>query len=736
MTGKTIGRYTVLPKLGHGGMGEVYLAVDTSLQRKVALKILPPEAQADPSSRERLLREARAAAAIDHPYVCKIFEVGEAEGVIFIAMEFVEGETLGERLRSGPLGWQEAVRIAGEVAEALARAHEKGVVHRDLKPSNVMLAPDGHVKVLDFGLAKRVCSSGAELQTAATLTVEGALLGTPAYMSPEQARGVPVDHRTDIFSLGLLLYEMLSGHNPFQKPSLVETLAAILKETPPPLGRYNPDCPRRLEDTVARMLAKEAERRHPSAREVCNALRSISSEPSGFSATPRSNGLSIAVLPFANLSADPEQEYFSEGITEDIIAQLSKIPGCRVIARTSVMRYRNTDKDIAEIARELSVNNVLEGSVRRAGSRVRITTALVDASTNRQLWAEVYDRELDDIFAVQADVARQIAAALATTLSPTALRRLDTAPRDSEAYQLYLKGRYFLNRLLPDEVRKAIRHFQEALDLDPTLANSYAGLSTCYALAAHYDYMPPREGFPRAQAAARRALELDEQLAEAHVSMGLALMFYDWNWRAAENSFRRAISLDPNRADARMYYSWWLALRQRSEEAIAEARQAVRLDPLGFAATSLAWVLVTAGCFDEAIEVSLRTLEFDPNSLQARNTLGIAYMGKGMFEEGIREIRSWTWRKANLAIAYAVAGRNEEARAIVDEVASRPSERRPSDIAYVCALIGDSEQAARWLEKAYEERDYMLACHLANRWAKGHQHPILKAYLQRMGLET
>lgn len=734
MTGRTLGRYVVLPKLGHGGMGEVYLALDTSLDRKVALKILPPETQADPATRERFLREARAAAAIDHPYICKIFEAGEAEGVFYIAMEFVEGETLGERLRNGPLDWREAVRIAGEVAEALARAHEKGVVHRDLKPSNVMLAPDGHVKVLDFGLAKRLAFAGAQAETAATLTVEGALLGTPAYMSPEQARGMPVDHRSDIFSLGLLLYEMLSGHNPFQKSSLAETLAAILKETPPPVGRYNSDCPRRLEDTVARMLAKDAGQRHASAREACDALRGIASDSTGVGAAPQPNGLSIAVLPFANLSTEPEQEYFSDGITEDIIAQLSKIPGCRVIARTSVMRYRNTQKDLAEIARELGVNNVLEGSVRRAGNRVRITTALVDAATNRQIWAEVYDRELHDIFAVQSDVARQIAAALATTLSPTAMRRLDAVARDSEAYQLYLKGRYFLNRLLPDEVRKAIRHFQEALDLDPTLAASYAGLSTCYALAAHYDYMPPREGFPRAKAAARKALELDEQLAEAHVSMGLALMFYDWNWQAAENSFRRAISLDPNRADARMYYSWWLALRQRSEEAIAEARQAVRLDPLGFAPVSLAWVLVTAGCFDEAIELSLRTLEFDPNSLQARNTLGLAYMGKGLYEEGIREIKTWTWRKGNLAIAYAVAGQREQARQVLEEIASQPSQRRPSDMAYAWALLGATEEAVRWLEQAYEERDYMLACHLANRWARGRACGELMAYLGRMGL--
>ena len=738
MIGKTFSHYTILRKLGQGGMGLVYLAHDTWLDRRVALKSLPEVAQRDPVARERFIREARSAAAIDHPYVCKIYEAGEFEGEAFIAMEFVEGDTLEYRLRAGPLPWTAAVGLAVEIAEALSRAHEKGVIHRDLKPSNVMLMADGHAKVLDFGLAKRVASDDQETVTGSALTQAGTVLGTPSYMSPEQLRARALDHRTDIFSLGIILYQMLSGIHPFRKASSMETGMAILSERPSPVSRFCQDCPARLDQVVGRMLAKEPSQRYDSVRQLLEDLRVSELGRSPVATAVRPSLASVAVLPFVSMGAaqEPEQEYFADGITEDIITQLSKIFGIKVIARTSVMRYKNSQKDLSDIGRELGVRHVLEGSVQRLGNRVRIRSGLVDTESSRQLWGEVYDRQLEDIFAIQTEVSRHIADALSLTLSPIRKATTEKGPASIEAYQRYLRGRYFLNKLTPDSIRKALDYLEGALEIDDRYAQAWAAISICYAISGHFDYIPRNEAFPKAKNAAQQALDLDDSVNEAHASMGLVHLFHDWDWQAADRSFRRAIELNDNWADVHTYYSWALCMMERFDEALSEARRALEIDPLSpFVSSNLGWVLIQANRCDEALEQFWHTLEIDPNYFPVQSLIGLAYVGKGMYDQAIERLRQFSWRKSMLGLAYALAGRHDEARAILAEItdASRGIRTPPSEIAQIYLYLGEREQAAHWLDRAYEERDYMLAANKPQ-WAPARTDPLVVNYLRRIGL--
>lgn len=733
MTSEAFGRYQLLSKLGKGGMGEVFLAYDASLDRKIALKFLAETSQDDPAARGRFVREARAAASIDHPYICKIYEAGECDGRAFIAMELIEGCTLSERLRSGPLSWEQARVIALEIAEALMKAHEKNIVHRDLKPSNIMLLKDGHLKVLDFGLALRIITGDDE--TLSQMTRPGTTVGTPAYMSPEQLRGVRVDARSDVFSFGVVCYQMLSGVNPFLRPSLAETMSAILYTTPHPVDRYAKDCPPEFSRALARALERELPNRCPSMRELWEVLRNAGTSPASAYVPPHPGGRSIAVLPFVNMSGDPEQEYFSDGVTEDIIGQLSRLPGLRVIARTSMMRYKGTQKEIPVIGRELSVRNVLEGSIRIFKNRVRISAALVDAETCLQVWADVFDREMADIFAIQTEVAQRICLSLSTTLS-VPLVSPAAAPVNTEVYQLYLKGRFFANKVTPDGLSKAIHFFQEALRLDPSNALSHAGLARCYVIGGHYDYMPPAEAFAKAKAAATAALEINDRLAEPHLALALAL-FNEWDWQASDREFRRAIELDTNFVDARMYYTWLLCLLGRHEEALAEARRALDLDPLStFVGMVLGWTLSLMGRFDEAIHHLNHILEIDPDYGPAQSQLGHAYVGKGEYDEAISHLEKFTWRKTLLGIGYACAGRYREARALLDglQQSGNVQFERPSEIAYIYLMVGERQIAAEWLAKAFAARDYMLALHMSAVWAPCRTDPIVRDYLRRMGV--
>jgi serine/threonine protein kinase/tetratricopeptide (TPR) repeat protein len=734
MSSDVFGRYQLLQKLGKGGMGEVYLAYDGALDRKIALKFLSESLQNDPGARRRFVREARIAAAIDHPYICKIYEAGEWAGRAFIAMEFLEGNTLAERLRSGPIPWDQARSIALEISEALIKAHQKNIVHRDLKPSNVMLLSDGHIKVLDFGIALRIGTPEDATLSIGQMTPYGSVVGTPAYMSPEQLRHAHVDTRSDIFSFGVLCYQMLSGLHPFHRPSIAETMSAILHAIPLPVDRYTKDCPPEISQALSRMLEKELPNRCQSMREFWDALHGPGMRAALTVPAPHPGAHSVGVLPFVNMSGDPEQEYFSDGITEDIIAHLSKVSGLRVIARTSMMRYKNTQKELPVIGRELGVRNVLEGSVRTLKNRVRVSAALVDTETSSQLWAEVFDRDMADIFAIQTEVAHNIAISLSATL-PTVLTS-PAAPANLEVYQLYLKGRFLANKITPDALLKAIHFFQEALQLHPSDALCHAGLARCYVIGGHYDYMSPADAFPKAKASAATALEINDRLAEPHLALALAL-FNEWDWQGSDREFRRAIELDPNFVDARMYYTWLQCLLGRLEEALAEARHALELDPLSsFVGMVLGWTLTLMGRFDEAILHLNHILELDPDYGPARAQLGHTYVGKGMFDEAISHLESFTWRKTLLGIGYAITGREVQARALLDEMhrSGHIEFERPSEVAMIYLYVGERELAAEWLEKAFAARDYMLALHMAAVWAPCRTDVLVRDYLRRMGV--
>ncbi|MDA2937557.1 protein kinase, partial [Acidobacteria bacterium AH-259-A15] len=705
MIGKTISHYKVLEKLGEGGMGEVFLAQDTTLDRKVALKFLPEELEQDPKARKRFLREAKSAAALDHPFICHIHEIGEADGKDFIAMEYIPGQTLKDRLVQGPLPSREALAKAGEIAEALAAAHKEGIVHRDLKPSNIMLTPEGHVKVMDFGLAKRLVRGvevGSQDKTlTASLTKTGTTLGTLAYMSPEQLRGQAVDTRSDIFSFGVVFYQMLSGVHPFRRPTQSETASAILKETPAPLSRYTEGIAELLQHTLRKMLAGDPDERYQSVHEVRTNLSRLLSEPA--EAQAREPGLtrthrgvwsavlalllvlliaaiswwvfrgnaravepgeitSIAVLPLDNLMGDPEQEYFVDGMHEALIAQLAKIGALRVISRTSVMQYKMEKKTIPEIAQELDVDAVVEGSVLRSEQRVRITAQLVRAEPERHLWANSYERDLKDILVLQSDVAQAIANEIRVRLTPeqqASLRRM--AAVNPESYEAYLKGRYHFNRYSRDGNDKALEYFRLALEKDPNFALAHAGLADTYGQRTYWGFVSPREVIPKIRAAALRAVQLDDTLGEAHDVLGRVKMFVEWDWLGAQKEFRRAIELNPNDAEARMVYSLWLATMGHSDEALAEIKRALELDPLSLALNAVhAYHFEASGQYDQAIRQIRKTLELEPNFPISHQHLWGVSRQKGMYKQALAACKKSFSLRGNSAVVEALERGNAE----------------------------------------------------------------------------
>jgi serine/threonine protein kinase/Tfp pilus assembly protein PilF len=703
MDRKEISHYSLLRRLGAGGMGEVFLAYDRRLDRQVAVKLLAADVRDDPGARARFLREAKSAAAIDHPYVCKIFDAGDDDGVAFIAMEFVDGTTLQQRIASHRLPPEECIRIAVEIGDALVKAHETGFVHRDLKPSNVMLTRDDHVKVMDFGLAKRVVIDDAAATSSGTAA--GVLLGTLAYMSPEQLGGRPVDHRSDVFAFGLILFEMLAAVHPFARPTGLETAGAMLSRDAPRLSTYVSKYPALLDSIIGRCLSKRVDERYQTMAEARADLLRCRSDRYTLASEPITV-TTIAVLPFVNMSGDTDSEYFGDGITEDIIAALARRADLKVIARSSSMLYKRSALPVQEIARTLGADRIIEGSLRRADDQVRIVASLVDAVSGRQLWVETFDRQMRDAFAIQADVGRQIA--LAMQLRAETDRDLRQAPmRDPEAYHAYLKGRYFLNKLAPGDLQKAVQYFSESLEIDATYGQSHAGLSTCYVTAGHFMFLPAAEAFPRAKDAARRALELDERLAEAQTSMALVSMFYEWDWPAAERNFQRAREINPSYVDARVFYSWFLTSRLRFPEALAEARYAVELDPLSLVAnTNLGWVLVMSGQPDEAIPVLRKTLELHPEFVHANVCLATALGLQNRHAEGIDILKRWRWNDAQLGQAYAIVGEVAEAREVLSTVlAAGDQNQRLSDIGILQLLLGDDEDGFATLRRALDRRE-------------------------------
>ncbi len=620
MLGRTFSHYGILERLGQGGMGEVFLAKDLILKRKVALKFLPEDLEADARIQKRFLREARSAAALDHPYICHIHEVGSLQGRSFIAMEYVEGQTLQKKLAEGALELRAALKTATETAEALEVAHRENIVHRDLKPSNIMISNQGHAKVLDFGLAKRLeQESDKETgeETDSELTNEGAVIGTLPYMSPEQLRGEGIDARSDIFSFGVVLFEMFTGIHPFCKDCPTETVTAILRDDAPPLARFRTRVPDLLEHLVRKMLAKDPDQRYQSMHEVRTDLEELAEDTSRSGVIPsspkpgpsgRSVGLvaiaflllligwwswdglrmltssregdrtSIAVLPFDNLSPDSDSEYFSEGITEDITTQLSKISGLRVVSRNSALRYRDSDKSLRRIAEELGVGCILEGSVRRVDNKVRIVSQLIDASRDEHIWAETYDKDLTDIFEIQGDVARQVASALQTELTAVELERIETAPTSSlNAYDFYLKGRDFYSRHRYQDNENAIKLFERALELDPDYAVAYSGLADAY-VRKHYQFGLPEEWVEKAMTLALRAISIDPNCAEAYKALGFAYTRKGWVQKSLE-AYSKSVELNPNYTPAISNIAVILESKGQFEASLEWQKRSLSLNP-------------------------------------------------------------------------------------------------------------------------------------------------------------
>ena len=777
MVGETISHYRVVDKLGQGGMGEVFLAQDTSLDRKVALKFLPEQWRHDPTARKRFLREAKSAAALDHPYICKVYETAEVDDTSFIAMEYVPGQTLMERLSEGPLALSEALQTAVEVAEALEEAHGAGIVHRDLKPSNIMLRPEGHVKVMDFGLAKGSTEGEDDQeQTVTQLTQSGATVGTPAYMSPEQLRGQPLDARSDIFSFGVMLYEMATGMHPFKRDTQVDTAHAILSQDPPPLTDHT-ERMGSLQPVIEKMVDKEPEQRYQSIQEVRTDLSQVLSgstvgkhvrpgrAPSAGALWKTVAALvlivvaflgwwffpgettpaiperisSIAVLPLDNVSGDPEQAYFAAGMHEALITDLSKIGALKVISRRSVLRYREMDKSIPEIALELGVDAVITGGVLPVGDQVRITAQLIDGKTDESLWAESYNRGLRDVLVLQSEVARAIAGEIKIAVTAEEEARLAEAQQvDPEVHDLYLKGRYHWN---DDEFEKSVEYFQEALRIDPDFALAHASLADTYIVWAHQG-MAPKRAYPQAQSAALKALGIDDSLAQAHVALADAKYHYDWDWEGAEEGFQRAFDLNPSYATGHWWYSGLLAALGRFEEAITEIKLAQTLEPLSIRLHGFAvWVRYLARQHDEAIAAFKTVVDLDPNASQG--LLGVIYQAKGMHQQAAEvfekaALKGNVGAKSSLAQAYARGGRKIETLQLLRELEELYRKRYfPAMLlAEGYASLGEKDQAFLWLDKAAEARDAgLIWVNVDARYDPLRSDPRFTDLLRRMGLE-
>jgi len=718
LIGSTFFHYRILKKIGQGGRGEVFLAEDTILDRKVALKFLSSSTERRPDVRARFLLEAKCAASIDHPFICKVYETGEAEGQGFIALEFVEGQTLGDKLSAGPLPLEEALTIAIQIAEGVAAAHERGLIHRDLKPNNIMISRSGHVKVMDFGLAKQLTTQPPEsddITSAAGLqTVEGALIGTPAYMSPEQIRGERADARSDVFGMGLVYFYAFSGLHPFIKKTAQATMGAISYEEAPVLSSLAPQIPAQLSEIVTRMLLKDAANRYPSAREVRDDL--IRFRNSFATSAKASRQPTIAILPFVDLSPARDQEYFCDGLAEELITALNKIEGLRVASRTSSFRFRGSNVDMRDVQERLKVEMVLEGSVRKAGDKVRIVVKLVALETGYPLWSERYDRQFDDIFEIQDEIAQSIAEKLKLSVpSVNASKSIGNSPENIRAYESYLKGRYYWNKRTEENLKRSIDFFQRALVEDPYYTPALAGLAESYVTLGLYGALPPSEVMPAARESAEKALSRSYEMPAALNALAATHAVYDWDWSSAERNFKRAINANPNYAAAHQWYAInCLVPCGRFVEARAAIQKASELEPLSLA------VLATSGLvlycqreYDNAIAEYMKALELDPSFGVAHYFLGQAYLEKNLIDKGIAELEQsvlLTNRSpecvAMLGYAYAVAGNRPRAAELVGELKMRSIDRyvSPVQLAWIHLGLGDHDQAFAQLEEAYHRR--------------------------------
>ena len=755
--GTRLGPYEILAPLGAGGMGEVYRARDTRLGREVAVKIIPESLSRDPDRLRRFEQEARAASALNHPNILTVHDVGESGGSPYVVAELLEGETLRQRLLAGALGGRKAVEYGVQIAHGLAAAHEKGIAHRDLKPENLFVTSDGRVKILDFGLAKLAPSEGGEspLTDAPTSggTQPGVVMGSVGYMSPEQVRGRGADHRSDLFAFGAVLYEMLTGERAFRGGSAVESMNAILTNDPPDPSRARPDVPPALDRIVRRCLEKNPAERFQSARDLGFALTEASGPMTGprpaadaprkgktaaivagaailvlaalfaanvggvrkrlSRAAPAHGIRSLAVLPLENFSRDPEQEYFADGMTEELITDLAQISSLRVISRTSVMGYKDTKKPLPQIGRELGVDGILEGSVQRAGNRVRITAQLIEAATDRHVWAKSYERDLAEVLSLQSEVAQSVAREIEAALTPQEQARLEGKRLvDPEVYELYLKGRERFSMGVEKDLREAIALFQQAIARDPKDARSWAGVADSWALLSDF-YIPPREAMPKAREAAETALKLDDSLADAHTSLGLVLMWYEWKWADAEKEFRLALERNPGYAAAHDGYATLLAALGRNVEWPPQSQLARSLDPLSpMYPANAGWNFILSRQPGEAVPALRRSVELEPAYGIAHAILAIAYAQLGQKAEALAaahkasEVDDSPLTVATAGGAIAMAGDSAGARAVLARLENASQTRYvcPYEVGMIHLMLGEKDEAFRLFEKAYEVR--------------------------------
>jgi serine/threonine-protein kinase len=799
MIGKTISHYKILEKLGEGGMAVVYKAEDTKLKRTVALKFLSSQSLGNEDEKMRFIYEAQSAAALDHSNICTLYEIDEAEGQTFIAMAYVEGRNLEQMLESGPLDPAEALDIAIQVAEGLQEAHERGIVHRDMKSANIMVTEKGRARIMDFGLAK--------LAGRTRLTKAPTFMGTVEYMSPEQTRDEATDERSDIWSLGVVLYEMLTGDTPFKGNNPASVIYKIINEAPSDVGSDKPGLTPEMDAIIARAMAKEKNDRYESVGEFLEDLRNLQdpqrkksgvvkprkssgtvvfakkdssrrnkviavaavliiivglgvaaalllperepARPAGEGVVKVSRVPSIAVLPFKDFSEDKDQEYFCDGLAEELIGALTQIKGLHVVARTSAFSFKGDGHDIRDIGKKLNVETVLEGSVRKSGNRLRVTAQLINVADGYHLWYERYDRDMADIFEIQDEITMAIVDKLKIKLLGEEKAKFVNRPNDVdiEAYQTYLKGRWFWNKMTPEGLHKGVEYFEEAIEHAPDYAPAYAGLADAYMNLPLYSTFSPKEAYVKAKAAAEKALELDNGLAEAHASLAWIKMNYEWDWEGAERECKWAIELNPGYAIPHRWYAFDLVFTGRFEEAIAEVERARELDPLSLVTNrTVGHILYYSGEYDRALEAIHRTIEMDPNFIYCHLDLGLTYLAKSMPQEALEAFRKeeavlkdWNPVLAtSMGMAYVRAGQEDKAREVLDVLLTNWEKGYvpPSGIARVYLALGEKEKAFEWLQTAYERRDFFL-CYLKIEkiFDSIHSDPRYQTMLKNMNLE-
>lgn len=761
MIGKKVSHYEIIKKIGEGAKGVIYKARDLKLDRFVALKFLPFNLLSNDEEKKRFIYEAKAASKLDHPNVCTIHEISESEeGQIFISMSFYEGESLDKRIKKGKIPFENVIDIAWHIADGMEEAHKKKIVHRDIKPHNIFLTLDRSVKVLDFGLAKLAGQKG--------LTSEGIAVGTIEYMSPQQASGERVDHRTDIWSLGVVMYEMLTGLTPFRNDSIQSIIYSIINKEQEPISGSINKIPAELERIINKCLSKDVSDRYQNFRELKSDLDTLRIETgdlpedfkrkqkntvrrkfflkklapgaiiffiiflltwltlfykkgdlkNGIENSTKKNIQSIAVLPFIDLSSDKKYKYFSDGITDELINALTRISGLHVASRTSSFQFRDEGNDIKKIGEKLNVNKILEGSIRIEGKKIRIIVKLIDVLNGHHIWSEKYERDFKEIFLIQDDITRKIIESLKIkfndNVNKPVIKRYTT---NIDAFKLYLQGRFYWIKRTPDHLFKGMEYFNKAIQLDPDYALAYVGIADTYHLLASYSVIPPNKAFPLAKEAALNALKIDENLSEAHNSLAAVRLFYDWDFIEAEKSFKKAIKLDPNYFRAHKWYAYYLVFTNRMEEAIVSAKRAIEIEPFSMSCKStLIAILYFAGKYDQVIELYNQVFrkEFNISSFYATSYLGLAYVQKSMYKEAIKILKQaivLSFGKepgvlSALGYVYAISGNKKEAEKILEDLLTLSKKRYVSSayMAIIYTGLGNKDKAFFWFNKAYNER--------------------------------